>query len=137
MVSDFRMGANNDYAGALRMAPKADDPGAPGGGGTNGIAHATWGDSLNVRSLPNTGASVVRTIPGRTSVINSCQTHAQSITVEGTTNDAWSYLPDLGGDRPSGGSTAVGPGALARTTATATAVTVTGPQSHGLRPRRV
>lgn len=23
--------------------------------------------------------------------------HAQSITAEGVTNDAWSYLPDLGG----------------------------------------
>ncbi|NEA56253.1 peptidoglycan endopeptidase [Streptomyces sp. SID13666] len=96
MVSDFRMGAKNDYAGALRMAPKANPPGGSPGG-TGSIGHATWGDSLNVRAQPNTGSSVVRTIPGGTSVFISCQAHAQSITAEGTTNDAWSYLPDLGG----------------------------------------
>lgn len=96
MVSEFRYGAKNDYAGALRMMSKAADPGH-GGGDTGQIRHATWGDTLNVRAQPNTGAAVVTSIAGGTSVFIACQAHAQSITAEGTTNDAWSYLPELHG----------------------------------------
>ncbi|MET3984732.1 NlpC/P60 family protein [Streptomyces sp. PvR034] len=96
MVSEFRWGSKNDYAGALRMQSKAPDPGG-GGGDTGQIQHATWGDTLNVRAQPNTGAAVVTTIAGGTSVFIGCQAHAQSITTEGVTNDAWSYLPALHG----------------------------------------
>ncbi|MFD9354664.1 hypothetical protein [Streptomyces sp. NPDC060031] len=67
------------------------------GGGGNGASFMTWGDALNVRGQANTSGGVVATIAGGTSVRVSCQVHGQSVTAEGTTNDAWSYLPDYGG----------------------------------------
>ncbi|MER6563240.1 NlpC/P60 family protein [Streptomyces sp. NPDC001027] len=72
----------------------------PGGGGnaTQGGAYGTWGTGVAIRSQPSTvdGTTVAR-LAGPTSVAVSCQIHAQSVTSEGYTNDAWSYLPQYGG----------------------------------------
>ncbi len=73
--------------------------GAGGGGNaTQGGAYSTWGTGVALRSQPSTvnGTTVAR-LTGPTSVSVSCQVHAQSVTSEGYTNDAWSYLPQYGG----------------------------------------
>ncbi|MFD0574632.1 C39 family peptidase [Kitasatospora gansuensis] len=68
----------------------------PGMGGTTGTLYRTW-DTVNVRSLPGSSGAVLKSLPGGTTLNIQCQKHAQAVTAEGTTNDAWSYLPDLGG----------------------------------------
>lgn len=72
----------------------------PGGGGnaTQGGAYSTWGTGVALRSQPSTvhGTTVAR-LAGPTSVAVSCQMRAQTVTSEGYTNDAWSYLPQYGG----------------------------------------
>ncbi|MEU2060728.1 cutinase family protein [Streptomyces sp. NPDC013455] len=87
MVSAF--GSHNRYAGAIRLAHS----GTGGGSAT----HSTWGDSVNVRASASRSASVVLTLDGPTAVNIKCQQHAESVTAEGYTNDAWSYLPDFQG----------------------------------------
>ncbi|MDX2646940.1 NlpC/P60 family protein [Streptomyces sp. PA03-1a] len=79
----------------------AYDPQTGSGGGgdiSQGGAYSTWGTGVAVRSEPSTttGTTVAR-LAGPTSVAVSCQTHAQTVTSEGYTNDAWSYLPQYGG----------------------------------------
>ncbi|MFE9019278.1 NlpC/P60 family protein [Streptomyces sp. NPDC007808] len=72
----------------------------PGGGGnaTQGGTYGTWGTGVAIRSQPSTtnGTTVAR-LAGPTSVAVSCQMRAQTVTSEGYTNDAWSYLPQYGG----------------------------------------
>jgi hypothetical protein len=53
---------------------------------------STWGSDVRVRQSPSTGAGVVTTFSGPTRVQVQCQKHAQSVTAEGHTNDAWSYV---------------------------------------------
>ncbi|MFD9059920.1 C40 family peptidase [Kitasatospora purpeofusca] len=92
MVSELASHTMADYAGALRFAP--GDPGTPPGGTTT---HRTWSSGVNVRPAPSTAGTPVAVLPGPTTVRVSCQLHAQSVTAEGYTNDAWSYLPDYPG----------------------------------------
>ncbi|WP_405021211.1 hypothetical protein OHV05_34225 [Kitasatospora sp. NBC_00070] len=68
-----------------------------GSTGSGGGAVRTWGSGTNVRSQPSTASNVLSTLPGGSTVNVQCQKHAQSVSAEGTTNDAWSYLPDHGG----------------------------------------
>lgn len=82
MVSDARVGG--DYAGAVRI----DGAAAPGGG------FSTWGTDVWTHADASTTSARVYKFAGPTSVKISCQKHAQSVTAEGFTNDAWSYLPD-------------------------------------------
>ncbi|MGW2914017.1 C40 family peptidase [Streptomyces asoensis] len=82
---------NNPFAYVL--APGAGG----GGGGGNGIPERMWATDVNVRLHPNRSASVVTNLPSPTMVYVRCQQHGESVTDEGYTNDAWSYLPDLGG----------------------------------------
>ncbi|PWI14915.1 hypothetical protein DI272_12645 [Streptomyces sp. Act143] len=88
MVSDFT--SHRNYVGAIRLS---GDAAAPGGGGPN----STWGTDVNVRSAPALSGSVVTTFAGPTAITIKCQKHGESVTAEGYTNDAWSYLPDYGG----------------------------------------
>ncbi|MFD9793161.1 NlpC/P60 family protein [Streptomyces sp. NPDC059070] len=67
------------------------------GGSTGSGEHSTWGDSVNVRSTPSRSGSVVTTFSAPTAIHIDCQKHAESVTAEGITNDAWSHLPDVGG----------------------------------------
>ncbi|MFE2327981.1 C40 family peptidase [Streptomyces sp. NPDC059385] len=82
-VSDVRLGG--DYAGAVRIAA------APASG-----TFSTWGTDVWTHTEPSTGSPRVHKFPGPTTVRVDCQKHAESVTAEGYTNDAWSYLPEYG-----------------------------------------
>ncbi|MGW7056643.1 C40 family peptidase [Streptomyces sp. NPDC054887] len=81
MVSDVRTGG--DYFGAVRI------DGAPRQG-----TFSTWGTDVWTHAEASTTSARVHRFAGPTSVRVECQKHAQSVTAEGITNDAWSYLPD-------------------------------------------
>ncbi|MEU2623643.1 NlpC/P60 family protein [Streptomyces sp. NPDC007157] len=66
-----------------------DTPPPPGGGST---AFQTWGTGVRTHSEPNVNAGVVDYFPQPTTVNVVCQSHAQTVTAEGYTNDAWSKL---------------------------------------------
>ncbi|MEV7415272.1 NlpC/P60 family protein [Streptomyces sp. NPDC089919] len=85
MVSDVRLGG--DYAGAVRIDGGAQQP-----GGT----FSTWGTDVWTHAEPSTDSRRVHKFPGPTTVRVQCQKHAQTVTAEGYTNDAWSYLPEYG-----------------------------------------
>ncbi|WP_329389845.1 NlpC/P60 family protein [Streptomyces sp. NBC_01351] len=80
-VSDVRLGG--DYAGAVRVAAAA----APG-------TFSTWGTDVWTHREPSTASPRVHRFPGPTTVRVDCQKHAEPVTAEGYTNDAWSYLPE-------------------------------------------
>lgn len=67
------------------------------GSGTPGTNFSTWGTSVRVREQPRLNAAIVQTLTGPTAVYVKCQTRGDSVTAEGYTNDAWSYIPGLGG----------------------------------------
>ncbi|GAA1960189.1 NlpC/P60 family protein [Catenulispora subtropica] len=74
-------------------------PNIPACDGTqpSGGSQSTWGTDVRVHSLASVSAPVVATISTPTAVTVQCQEHAESVTAEGVTNDAWSYIPDYGG----------------------------------------
>ncbi|MFE2110580.1 NlpC/P60 family protein [Kitasatospora sp. NPDC059463] len=90
MVSDFSSHTASDYAGALRFSPS--DQGQP-----PTTEHQTWSSGVNIRPTPATSGTPVAVLPGPTTVRIQCQAHGESVTAEGYTNDAWSYLPDYHG----------------------------------------
>ncbi|MGW0877865.1 NlpC/P60 family protein [Streptomyces sp. NPDC002740] len=57
-------------------------------------AHQTWGTGVRTHSEPNVNAAVVGYFAQPTTVNVVCQAHAQEVTAEGYTNDAWSRLTD-------------------------------------------
>ncbi|MES9522567.1 NlpC/P60 family protein [Streptomyces capoamus] len=82
MVSDVRLGG--DYAGAVRVET----------GTVAGPVHRTWGTGVWTKAQPSVRAARVYAFPGPTTIRVGCQKHAEPVTAEGYTNDAWSYLPD-------------------------------------------
>ncbi|WP_405466957.1 NlpC/P60 family protein [Streptomyces jietaisiensis] len=82
MVSDVRLGG--DYAGAVRIGTGS----APSG------TFSTWGTGVWTHTEPSTTSARVHRFDGPTLVRVECQKHAQTVTAEGYTNDAWSYLPE-------------------------------------------
>ncbi|MEZ0110524.1 cell wall-associated NlpC family hydrolase [Catenulispora sp. EB89] len=64
------------------------------GGGTSAGSYSSWGTFVNLHAHPSAGSDVKATLAGPTTVKIGCQKHAESVTAEGITNDAWSYLPD-------------------------------------------
>jgi hypothetical protein len=84
MVSDVRL--NSQYAGALRIAGAEQPP-----AGTKRFM--TWGTDVSLRPDPSTRQPPVGRLPGPTAVDVLCQAHGETVTAEGYTNDAWSYLP--------------------------------------------
>ncbi|MFI2762307.1 NlpC/P60 family protein [Streptomyces echinatus] len=82
MVSDVRLGG--DYFGAVRVNT----------GTVEGPVFRTWGTGVWTKSQPSVRAARVYAFPGPTTVRVACQKHAEVVTAEGYTNDAWSYLPD-------------------------------------------
>ncbi|MEU9337004.1 M23 family metallopeptidase [Streptomyces sp. NPDC048290] len=67
------------------------------GSGTPGTNFTTWGTSVRVRADARLNAAVVRTLTGPTPVFVECQKRGDVVTAEGYTNDAWAYIPGLGG----------------------------------------
>ncbi|CAM5705452.1 hypothetical protein SGLAM104S_07728 [Streptomyces glaucescens] len=67
------------------------------GGGNSGTNFTTWGTSVNVRADARLSAAVVRTLTGPTAVKVQCQKRGDMVHAEGYSNDAWSYIPALGG----------------------------------------
>ncbi|MET9882061.1 NlpC/P60 family protein [Streptomyces sp. NPDC006430] len=84
MVSDVRL--NGDYYGAVRIDP----------GPVTGHVVRTWGTGVWTKVQPSTTAARVYALPGPTTIRVECQKHAETVTSDGYTNDAWSYLPDYG-----------------------------------------
>ena len=82
MVSDVRL--NGDYFGALRVNT----------GPVSGPVFETWGTGVWTKAEPSTRAARVYAFPGPTTIRVQCQKHAELVTSDGYTNDAWSYLPD-------------------------------------------
>jgi cell wall-associated NlpC family hydrolase len=82
MVSDVRLAG--DYFGAVRI----------NGGPVTGATFQTWGTDVWTHATASTTSARVYAFPGPTTVHISCQKHAETVTAEGYTNDAWSYLPD-------------------------------------------
>ncbi|MFF5448754.1 C40 family peptidase [Streptomyces sp. NPDC012888] len=80
-VSDVRLGG--DYAGAVRIDAAAQQ-------GT----FSTWGTDVWTHTEPSTGSARVHRFGGPTRVRVQCQKHAETVTADGYTNDAWSYLPE-------------------------------------------
>lgn len=68
-----------------------------GGLGDNVDYRNTWGDNVQVRQDANQQSPVVTTLDRPSQVRVQCQKHAQQVTSEGYTNDAWSYLSDRQG----------------------------------------
>ncbi|MFJ4468067.1 M23 family metallopeptidase [Streptomyces sp. NPDC089424] len=67
------------------------------GSGTPGTNFTTWGTSVRVRADARLNAAVVRTLTGPTAVFVECQKRGDLVNAEGYSNDAWSYIPGLGG----------------------------------------
>ncbi|MFF9768479.1 C40 family peptidase [Streptomyces sp. NPDC014636] len=82
MVSDARLGG--DYFGAVRVNT----------GTVAGPVLRTWGTGVWTKAQPSVRAARVYAFPGPTTIRVACQKHAEVVTAEGYTNDAWSYLPD-------------------------------------------
>ncbi|MER7176857.1 SH3 domain-containing protein [Streptomyces mesophilus] len=66
-------------------------------GDQTGATFPTWGTDVAVRQASTTSSAVVARLPGPTQVRVSCQERGETVTYEGHTNDAWSYLPDYDG----------------------------------------
>ena len=87
----------NGYVSNIYMKGAAWLDGVPtcdGGAASGGANHTTWGTNVNLHTGPSAGSGVAAVLSGPTAVRIDCQTHGQSITAEGITNDAWSHLPD-------------------------------------------
>ncbi len=76
-------------------------PGVPDCGGTptpppNGSSQPfqTWTTDVRTHSQPNVNSPAVDYFPQPTTVNVVCQAHAQQVTADGYTNDAWSRLTD-------------------------------------------
>ncbi|AKL69225.1 NlpC/P60 family protein [Streptomyces goshikiensis] len=82
MVSDVRL--DGDYHGALRVNT----------GPVTGHVFQTWGTGVWTKAAPSVSAARVYAFPGPTTIRVACQKHAETVTSDGYTNDAWSYLPD-------------------------------------------
>ncbi|RST09708.1 hypothetical protein E2C00_18855 [Streptomyces sp. WAC05374] len=83
MVSDVR---TSGYHGAVRIDT----------GPVTGHVFQTWGTGVWTKAEPSTKAARVYAFPGPTTIRVKCQKHAEKVTSDGHTNDAWSYLPDYG-----------------------------------------
>ncbi|MFG2776562.1 NlpC/P60 family protein [Streptomyces prunicolor] len=82
MVSDVRL--SPDYFGAVRVNT----------GAVTGHVFRTWGTGVWTKTAPSVSAARVYAFPGPTSIRVECQKHAETVTSDGYTNDAWAYLPD-------------------------------------------
>ncbi|MFD7613854.1 C40 family peptidase [Streptomyces sp. NPDC059828] len=82
MVSDVRL--TGAYYGAVRIDP----------GPVTGHVFQTWGTGVWTKAAPSTRAARVYAFPDSTTIRVACQKHAELVTADGYTNDAWSYLPD-------------------------------------------
>ena len=92
MVADPRCDEPHDWN--LPLLGETPD----GGGGATGDGDfVTWGTSVNVRAEPRLDAPVVTVLSGPTRVQVSCQTRGDTVDTAGHRNDAWSFVPALGG----------------------------------------
>jgi hypothetical protein len=66
----------------------------PPGQGSTSAVFSTWGTDVRTHTLPSINSPIVHTFSGPTTVTLVCQKHAEVVTAEGYTNDAWSQLSD-------------------------------------------
>ncbi|MFF5970061.1 cutinase family protein [Streptomyces sp. NPDC012769] len=69
-------------------------PACDGNQGGGSGRFTMWASGVNTRLWPGTAAPLGTVFAEPTQVTVSCQQHAETVTAEGVTNDAWSYLPD-------------------------------------------
>ncbi|MEU9167399.1 NlpC/P60 family protein [Streptomyces sp. NPDC048420] len=93
--------ANGSWMTVIYIKGPAWLPGVPDCGGSTtpppsggSKAFQTWGTGVRTHSEPNVNAAVVDYFAQPTTVNVVCQKHAQEVTAEGYTNDAWSKLTD-------------------------------------------
>ncbi|MEG3631313.1 hypothetical protein [Streptomyces poriticola] len=91
VVADPRCDDAHDWT--LPVPGVAPDGGGAGADGT----FVTWGTGVNVRAQPRLDAPVVAVLSGPTRVTVQCQIRGDSVDTAGHTNDAWSFVPALGG----------------------------------------
>jgi hypothetical protein len=83
---------------SLPLFGEVPDGGGGGGGDTvEPGTFMTWGTDVNVRAEPGLDAAVVAVLPGPTWVTVSCQTRGDTVSTADHVNDAWAYVPALGG----------------------------------------
>ncbi|MFF3286767.1 SH3 domain-containing protein [Streptomyces sp. NPDC003023] len=92
VVADARCDDTQDW----NLAVLGGTPDAPSDGGAAGN-FVTWGTGVNVRAQPRLDAPVVSVLSGPTRVQVQCQTRGDTVNTAGHTNDAWSFVPALGG----------------------------------------
>ncbi len=85
-----------DDAGDWKL-PLLDAPSDGGDTTPAGGDFVTWGTDVNVRAQPRLDATVVGVLRGPTPVTVTCQTRGDMVDTAGHRNDAWSYVPALGG----------------------------------------
>ncbi|MEU9467333.1 NlpC/P60 family protein [Streptomyces avermitilis] len=93
--------ADGSWLTNIYIKGPAELPGVPDCGGsttpppTSGSkAFQTWGTGVRTHSEPHVNAGVVDYFAQPTTVNVVCQAHAQEVTADGYTNDAWSQLTD-------------------------------------------
>ncbi|GAB3963082.1 NlpC/P60 family protein [Streptomyces sparsus] len=82
MAADVRL--TDSYYGAVRVNT----------GPVTGHVFRTWGEGVWTKAQPALKAARVYAFPHSTTIRVQCQKRAESVTSDGYTNDAWSYLPD-------------------------------------------
>ncbi|MEV1064354.1 hypothetical protein [Streptomyces sp. NPDC050263] len=93
VVADSRCDESQSWS--LPILGEAPDGGGGGGGGDGEFA--TWGAGVNVRAEPRLGAAVVAVLTGPTRVTVTCQARGDRVDTAGHSNDAWAFVPALGG----------------------------------------
>ncbi|MFB6893558.1 cutinase family protein [Kitasatospora sp. NPDC056327] len=91
-LPDYRGWVSNIYVQGPDWLPGV--PACDGNTGSGNGRFSTWGSGVNTRQRPTVSAPLGPVFAGPTQVTISCQQHAETVTAEGVTNDAWSYLPD-------------------------------------------
>lgn len=94
VVADARCDEAHDWV--LPVLGETPDGGG-GGAAEKGTSFVTWGTRVNVRAEPRLDAAVVAVLAGPTRVTVQCQSRGDTVSTAGHVNDAWSFVPELGG----------------------------------------
>ncbi|MEU4116524.1 hypothetical protein AB0F71_18775, partial [Kitasatospora sp. NPDC028055] len=88
-LPDYKAWVTNIYIQGAAWLDGIPDCGGPPTG-----AYSTWGTGVWTHTDASTTSARAVQLGGPTRINIGCQKHGESVTAEGITNDAWSYLPD-------------------------------------------